>query len=257
MQAYFDGSGKSCDPSVHYLTLAGYIGSAEAWHFFEENWKEICFRRGLKYLHMQENPSYEVIGDFFNECFSVTGWGKYKNKFLATACTINLDDYKKIRGEIESGSIKEPEAYCVDFVITVSLMSLPENLGKPCGKDGLLYVCFDQNEDFINKMHPYWQTRRKNPKDPLHLIRKLSTANMRDTIGLQAADFLAWQTNRYYSKGFREHSGACSQIIRVLATPLFSQYYDYQYFKKITKDTEQLLSGRAEKIILQKPSPAN
>jgi hypothetical protein len=236
LQAYFDSSGKVNDPNTHFLTLAGYIGIPDAWLQFAESWNRILKRFGHPYLHMREKSPLLLIQDLFNECFSPTGWEDFKDKFYGASCTVNLEDYRKICNEMPSCSFKEPEAICVDFVITIALMALPENRNLPYGKEGQIEVIFDQGEPFMEKVVRIWQAEYKSElKSPLKLIRNIETADMRNTVGLQAADFLAWLTNRYYTHGFKEPTGVFAGITRVLAAPLCSQYCDYDYFMNIKK----------------------
>jgi len=43
---------------------------------------------------------------------------------------------------------KEPEAICVDFVVTIALMLLPEDHRGVLGKTGSVELYFDPNERF-------------------------------------------------------------------------------------------------------------
>jgi hypothetical protein len=245
IKAYIDSSGKSDDPRTGFLTLAGYIGTPSAWQHFEERWQRVLQRWGCSYLHMSdayllreefsESKGWTrdrvgaLLRDIFNECFSKTGWGDFKDKFYGASCTVNLADYAKASAE---RFLKEPEAICVDHVVTIALMALPENLALPIRKEGQIELFFDKGEPFMHKVDRIWRSKPNHQlKGPLRLVSSIVTADMRQVIGLQAADFLAWHTNRYYTYGFDEPTGALAQGMRLFATPLFGDYYDYEYLK--------------------------
>jgi hypothetical protein len=246
VQAYYDGSGKSDDPNAQYLTLAGYAGTPNAWRQFEECWSRVLKRWGCQYLHMNEAHSLQgefvaekgwtesrvdsLLADLFNECLSPTGWGNLKGEFYGASCTVNLQDYRKACADVPS--LKEPEAICVDYVVTIALMALPENRKLPIGKEGTVEIFFDKGESFIHKVDRVWRSKPNSKlRGPLQLVSSIGHADMRDVIGLQAADFLAWHTNRYYTHGMNEKTGSFAGVIRVLASPMFERYYDYEELK--------------------------
>ncbi len=52
--AYFDASGSPDDLHVHYLTVAGFIATADQWTLFDRRWKKILKKYGVTKLHMKE-----------------------------------------------------------------------------------------------------------------------------------------------------------------------------------------------------------
>lgn len=248
IQAYYDSSGKSKDSNTRFLTLAGYVGTPNAWRRFEELWNNVLQRWDCSYLHMSDAYLLRkefakskgwtqervngLLRDIFNECLSPTGWRDFKDEFYGASCTVNLEDYTKASADMPSHSLKEPEAICVDHVVTVALRALPENLNLPLGKEGRVELFFDKGEPFMHKVDRIWRSKPNNRlKGPLQLVSSIVAADMREVIGLQAADFLAWHTNRYYTHGFDEPTGALAQGTRIFATPLFDCYCDYEYLK--------------------------
>jgi len=250
IQAYYDGSGRLDDPKARFLTLAGYVGTTNAWRQFEERWKRVLLRWNCAYLHLNEAHYLQkefaaskgwtkdrvngLLQDLFNECLSPVGWGEFKGEFYGASCTVNLEDYAKACTDIPSLLLKEPSAICVNYVVTIGLMALPEDLTRPLGKEGTIELYFDKGESFMHKVDRIWRSKPNNQLEgPLRLVESICAADMREVIGLQAADFLAWQTNRYYTYGFNEPTGSFAGITRVFATPTFSCYYDYDSLKAL------------------------
>lgn len=237
LKAYYDGSGKK---DTRFITLAGYVGTSAAWNQFEKQWSQILNHHGCQYLHMREARSLRgefegwthkrvdaLLADLFNDCLSPIGWEDFKGKFYGASCTVNIADYKRAKAEIPS--LKSLESICVDYVITIALRALPENLDLPFGKEGTLELFFDKGESFLNKVDRIWRAKPRNKLEgPLQLVSGIGSLDMHDVIGLQAADFLAWQTNRYHTHSLNEGTGAFAGITRVLAAPMFEYYYDHE-----------------------------
>jgi hypothetical protein len=173
-----------------------------------------------------------LLQNLINECLSETGWGSFKGEFYGASCTINLKDYKRICSDMPTHKLKEPEAICVDHVATIALKALPENPSMPFGKEGTVELFFDKGESFMNKVDRVWRSKSHDKLEgPLQLVSNIASADMHKTIGLQAADFLAWHTNRCYTHGLSEASGAFAGVARVLSTPTYDRYCDYEYLK--------------------------
>lgn len=247
IKAYYDSSGKIDDPNTRYLTLAGYAGSPNAWRLFEERWSRVLKRHGCAYMHMREfNSSQgnfkgwtkpkknELKKDLFNECFSEIGWGQYKGEFVGASCTINLNDYDRACTDKPSLFKKKPEYICTNFVVNIAMMVLPDNKNMPFGKGGTIELYFDKGEPFLHTIDRIWRDKPKNQlKGPLQLISKIAKVDKHQVIGLQAADFLAWSSNRSYV-GNPTHNyleakpdSVSADISRKLACPLYERYYDH------------------------------
>lgn len=235
--AYFDSSGKPNDPNCKFVTLAGYIGTPGAWHEFKDSWLKVLTRWNCPYFHMNEafmgngvfkgwtkEAVKQLYADLLNECFSPIGWEKYRDQFWGASCTINLVDYRKVKSEMSN--LKTPEMICNNFLITMALKALPENKQKPYGKDGSVKLYFDKGESFMNPISKVWGA--KTGSRLLSLVDVISCLEMREEIGIQAADHLAWSTHRVYSSGPEDILGIMVGYSRFLATPNFEQYYDYQ-----------------------------
>lgn len=175
-----------------------------------------------------------LIQDLFNECIAQIAFVDFKDEFYRASCTVNLDDYAKAYADMSANfRIKEPEAICVDSVITVALRALTENLDLPFGKEGKIELFFDKGEQFMHMVDRVWRSKPKGKlKGPLQMVSSIKTADMHDVIGLQAADILAWQTNRCYTHGFNEATGALAKIIW-FAAPTYHRYCDYDHLKEI------------------------
>ena len=256
LKIYCDGSGSSSDPKARYLTLAGYIGNFDAWEEFKRRWAEVLKRWGCSYLHMVDawelcgeysgwtkKQVTNFIGELFNNCFVPIGRGeRYKGQFYGVSCTVNLDDNRKAAEERKFSRERSPEALCVWFILMAAIRGLPDNPEKPLGKEGSLELYFDENERFINEINKMRRnmSRSQLMNHPLGFLAGPPTPRkMCKIIGIQAADFLAWQTNRYHASNpqhdlrFVDNKTAKAALFRVFATRGVSEYYDYKKLKQL------------------------
>jgi hypothetical protein len=54
LRGYFDDSGKHDDPNLNAVSLAGYLGTVQAWENFEVLWGAVLSRFAIPYFHMKE-----------------------------------------------------------------------------------------------------------------------------------------------------------------------------------------------------------
>jgi hypothetical protein len=165
-----------------------------------------------------------LLADLFNECLAPTRREEVAGQFYGASCSIDLPHYRKARAEIEN--LKEPESLCVDFVVTVALMALPENRVMPLRKEGTVKLIFDNKELFMSKVVGAWTRRRRNERGPLSLIASIDKQDGHICVGLQAADLLAWSTNRYRGEDLTTRFNSMAGFSRVLATTGFECHYD-------------------------------
>lgn len=253
VQGYFDGSGQTSGKDL-FVTLAGYVGPPEAWAVFDERWRGLLTRLGLTHFHMadanarrgefkgwSEDRVHAARARLLNECLAPMGWVDFRGQFVGAACTVNLKDYARARADLPALKQKEPQAICVDHVVTVALMTLPSRKSEPFGKAGKVDLCFDQNESFLHKINRMSQRKPSLGPAVLDLIGRLRVGDMRQLPGLQAADLLAWHTNRYRTGGFSAEPLAGA--VRVFATPNYEMYFDYEKLLATYGRTERPASG--------------
>lgn len=196
IKAYFDGSGKSDNPDCRYLTLAGYVGTEDAWAAFEKAWDRVLNRWGCNYIHMREAKHRGALRDLISVCFGDIGCTTHKTAFCGAACTVDLEAYRCVCHDLpDLQARKSPEDICVDAVVTVALRMLPASDQSETGKSGTIELWFDQDEAFLHRINRAWERKRKRPGIFKH-FSSIRSGAMKESPGLQAADVLAWHTNR-------------------------------------------------------------
>jgi hypothetical protein len=247
VQAYYDGSGGPSPSNGPSITLAGYAARPEFWAEFEPKWNLVLAgdgrRPAARYLHMKEVNGLQ--GEFSRErgwdeqtvkallvdvgnCLS-TAWNENQGdadtpqRFSGVSCTVWLNDYASAVAQLPELGKKPPEAICVDVCVSVALRLLPQApQGQGIlGKTGSVELCFDTNEGFLRRIFPLWRRPFHKRSRPLQLVHRIRSADMERTAPLQAADYLAWNTNRHLAQG-----DLPSGIRRVLSAPMVGSEYD-------------------------------
>ena len=178
--AYFDGSGKSHDPSSQFLTLVGYAADAAVWPAFEVAWLKILSDHQIDGLHfnepeLRENPV--LLGLLLETIEKAGAFGMH-----SVSCSVALAEYRK------SGEARLPGRVCAEWCINELLSQAPS-----------ISCFFDHGEEFFREVYAPWEN--DSPEWPeLSKVRKLALVRSRDFPGVQAADWLGWYINRSLTK---------------------------------------------------------
>ena len=248
IQAYCDGSGKVDDPRARFLTLVGVIAAVGDWKEFEERWDGVLTRHHSPPWHSADANALRkdfvgwtdervlaVKADLFNTCFSGIG---IPRGFICGVCTLDLGDYKRAADQLPAIRDIRPEAFCAFRIAGIALDSLPNNPDASLRKDGVLELFFDMNEPFRHHIEKEWGARKKDRwGDILSRIVSIASVDHRQVLGIQAADLLAWHTNRGYVTGDKTASFYSRMAMRFLR----QEYWDYDGL--IAAFTEKLVSG--------------
>lgn len=194
------------------ITLAGLATEDAIWPEVEKQWAAILHddknRPRAKYLHMKEAIHCEREFSYRN------GWNQKKvfslimdllmylqtvdkKRFRQFACTVDLGAHRKLI----------TEGYNLDNPIEICNSHCPFSVLAWYAHDypGLIHSAhyfFDQNEPFEVPFKLQWTRETQRAISPggmdmfWSLIKTVSCADMRTSPALQAADMLAWATNR-------------------------------------------------------------
>jgi hypothetical protein len=221
-QVYLDSSGHSQDPNCSYLTLTAITGSDSIWRQLERCWQKALDDYEVPCAHM-----CELAGG--NGAFR--GWPEDRkvafakellrcliqhdrSALIACIATVDLREYRKCS---TGRNTKPPEAVCVD-----ACMSLV--LAHPNFEHGTTEILFDMNERFIRHLHWTWSRFKSDSSSWASYIANVQPVEMKVSIPIQAADLLAWATNRRYAPPkldfWRHMLDHC-----ILAMPCYQQFY--------------------------------
>lgn len=234
LEGYFDGSNSGAGwTKSSAVTLAGFAADDSIWYEFDKEWRKILNDSGRRpaapYLHMRyatkgKSPfTYKDGWNLKKVGFLITDLLMYlqtidKSRFRQFACTVDLVAHRKLVAE--GYSLPNPIRICNDHCATTALAWYGTNY------PGLIHSAhyfFDKDEPF----EPVFKARWSEKKDATvvvsfvdyfwSLIKTVTTADMKDKPALQAADLLAWATNRSLStakdKSFRDLHKAMKAII--------------------------------------------
>lgn len=200
-----------CDSSIdsrsNRLTLAACFAPPDVWEEFERCWAQVLGREGstLNYLHMRElgERSDKTLYELINECISPAALGRDEEVCLFGAfCTITGDDFERAQLDAPRLRSRSRESVCVEVVTELGLRRLLRS--NEDGPVGSLEVYFDRGEPFEAELLRVWRRAMQQPADkrgPLGWVSSVRSIPMRESAGVQVADFFAWHINRWLSQG--------------------------------------------------------
>lgn len=235
LKVYCDGSGKSDDPSIRYLVLAGLIAPPEAWDRFEREWRTT--------LDLYESPpwhskdAFYLTGEFagwtldrvralrndlYARCFDKIAWEE--PPIIHSNCTVDLEDYRRAVIDMPAVGDTPPEALCAYWIANTATSWLAKNEDDPLAKEGSLLLYFDRNEPFQHRIQKEWERRKGDPSDIINRIIQIAAVDYRQVIPIQAADFMAWHTQR--GRVWPE-KGVVAATMSEFAAPRDAMFWDY------------------------------
>jgi len=202
---YFDESGDSRDSQHSALAVAGYVGPPSAWAVFENAWVAALAEFNIPYLHMRElskrigafaawtkgEPHIEErVGTLLGRLAGAIGIAGLKG-FGATVVLRDVD-----RFNVETGLRLHPKALAIYACALEVRQVFPDEVLE------LLVDRMDRGEVLVETARKYgltdnYYTALKNFPS-FRVLPKSGAENPRNTPGLQAADFLAWEARKNY-----------------------------------------------------------
>lgn len=197
VSGYFDDSLASGDVWV----VAGYAGTINQWELLERLWNEALVRHGVPYFHMREmadpkgpfakwhppqDHKDEVLA-FLSDLVAAIRKSRLK-MFGSAVWTSDLD-----RFNAEHGVSIEP--YPLAAYACLSQVAFEYQLP--------VTAIFDRVEKIQSKLRRAWQYIRTEPLWP-ELCDNIATMPLQKTVtsrqvpGMQAADFIAWESRKAY-----------------------------------------------------------
>jgi hypothetical protein len=211
LRAYFDSSGQVKD---RYMTLAAFVANEEMWKQFETDWNKILGDHCPKapYVHMRELVHQR---DGFDSSLGWTNDSAFglsnkclvymshldKKRFRMVYSAVDLEAWRKLRAE--TYQLPDPVDLCVETcqlgIFGWYMQTYPDILDLHADR---IDVFFDQGEPFKGAFEKRWREEKKESRragkswDSWRMISRISTVDMRQVPGVQAADVLAWAVNR-------------------------------------------------------------
>lgn len=250
LRAYFDGSHSGGNWTTgKYITLAGFAIDEDLLAAFENGWNAVlqnsAERPAAPYLHMRELRRHHD-GVFSNQA----GWTDEKRgnlvfhllRYLQTipktrcqifGCTLDLDDYRRLKaqGSLIATPIQVCNHFCPQIALAWYVQKFPGIVTE-------LHYLFDQDEPFLHHFYRKWMKARGNRlditgnKEAWSMIKTVAPGDAHQAPGLQAADMIAWATNRKFCADegdFMKHL----HHIALQVIPSTTAFFGYNALKEI------------------------
>lgn len=147
-----------------------------------------------------------------------------KSNFLVFSCIVDMDAIRKLSGE--GLSVPSEVFFCNKYVSEHLITALGRAILRnhpeefiTLGADDLAHFMFDRNEDFREPFSNEWKreiyaAEKCGKSSYWQLVNSVTEGHMKDTPGIQAADMLAWSTNRENLAQCGQHGTGLASIIR-------------------------------------------
>lgn len=225
VHVYLDGSGKADSRAV---TLTGVAAPQALWAEFQSKWIQALDKSGVpdRDLHMadlmasqgsfsgwDEPRKRSLVCDLWNVIGSFRG-----TSLRAYSCTVLTSDYKRAKAVFPT--LRPLAAICVNYCVG-GLHITPEEKGT---EDRCVLLYFDRNEPYMHTINRVWLRHRKHAVFMRQILDIIIT-DRTTSFQVQAADFLAWNVNRYHCETEKQPWRVIGPII---AIEHFTAVYDYE-----------------------------
>ena len=219
VRAYFDESGSEELPG--YFGVAGFVGSDYQWSVFDRLWEEALEITGAPYLHMRE---------FAHSVDAFTDWKEDKTRrkqlmagvvaavlqseLTPVGSAIRVSDFDALTEE-QRIRVQSPYFYCLQEVLWgFALATLDED------SEVEVHVTGDRHRQHEEKARKLHRALRRTGGLCANLSEKLNFADMQQTLGLQAADLLAYEmVKELKNQDVRHEDRMRWPLDRILAEP--------------------------------------
>jgi hypothetical protein len=148
-------------------------------------------------------------------------------------CTLDLDDYRRLKAE--GSPIATPIQVCNHFCAQLALAWYVQHFP---GIATEVHYLFDQDEPFLHQFRRKWMRARNyrldatGNREAWQMIRTVAAGDTHATPGLQAADMIAWATNRRFCAeegDFMKHL----HYFALQVIPSTTAYFGYDSLKEV------------------------
>lgn len=256
IQAFLDESGVKGTHPV--FTFAGFIGRAERWAQFSDEWlRWLCARPRIEYLKMNEAARAKPKGQFasftteqrdakLRGCIAILK--NYPQQ--AIQISVKIADYQSQLAHGTPTSIRDPWFLAFFGILSGVCYEMVET-----GVPEQLEIIFDEHSIFKPRVD-YWYSRIRGDIGTLHdpaLASVLPPSPIFKTdlefAPLQAADVLAWLFRNAYSGNRNEFEWIAEELHSVIPMSQYATFYDAERMKNVTQLADEMVKRITPEMI--------
>lgn len=244
LRAYFDDSGTHGDSSA--VVWAGFMGTDTEWTEFEKDWAVLLTREGLDTFHMWD------LSHVDGQCQSIE-WTQGRRDFVirefrevlarrnivGIGAVVRLDDWNEVvqKGSWLEQRLGSPNYFAFEKAIQIAL-GLAQSAAAVSGLAEKVSFFFDMREQEAVKN---WDIAKQYSEEARWApwYQGIAFVSMKDTLPLQAADMLAYET--YQLEVDRSEQGSSAALrahmqALLRAVPAHGTYHDAQALRILVRD---------------------
>jgi hypothetical protein len=198
LAGFFDDSGKESNPRGEFVCLAGYVAGDMGWTDFVALWGQLLLKHGIPYLHMKDfvplQGPYKQLG------WSISKRNEVLSDFIAVIKDTNLigvgvSVHAQAWRTVVPEELARQHGNAMEFCFQRVCRLIVDRMKKVAPRE-LLGMYFDCDEEFSAARFRLFSWVRQHNETAREYISSITFANPLHWVGLQAADFLAWQTRK-------------------------------------------------------------
>jgi hypothetical protein len=205
LKGYFDESGDEHDARHAALSVAGYVGDTTSWPAFEERWRDVLREFDVPYLHMRELQHRRgafaawTRGDPKSDVREASFLGKLAGAIGEAGlepfgAVISLSGLRRFNAETAAGL--DAKALAIyGCVLDIRRRHAHDTIKIVFDRMDAGSATIDLAKDCAAS-DSYYPDARNFPV--CRILPKEGPEGSRNTPGLQAADFLAWEVRKNY-----------------------------------------------------------
>jgi hypothetical protein len=195
IEVFADESGKLNDG--HFLCFCGFVLDDDRLESFDEEWRKLLGRDNRAYIHVNE---LTYLGETELNRRLADYVSTIRNNLNAIISVgLDVDYYRRMeRPKQQLLGKRKPMLFCFARLMRLVLMKIAEweaQRGAPY-PDGSAALIFDDDEEYSVKCYRLYATIRRERADVKRLFSIFSAADDKFAPALQAADVIAWYTNK-------------------------------------------------------------
>lgn len=218
LSTYLDGGGSVCDPTSTVFSIGGYLATDDQWESFESEWQTVLDEFEIPALHMKELAHFRKIfakwrrqektrAAFLSALADVI----QRNDLEGFAYSVNMAHYRQVDKRVRLSEAWPP--YALTALWASARIRDWQRRYRPKDSLLLLFELGDAGQGpFKHKMENDWEGT--GMMKPAFIPKQwCEHGETRHVLPFQAADFIAYETNKMLTDFFTDGKRRARQSI--------------------------------------------
>jgi hypothetical protein len=206
LRSYLDETGSDDDPNVFICGFGGGLAEAGVWRKLEKKWKAVLDGYALPYFHATDFFSYRDLWkegwkgnlprcrELYRRLWDVIE----KARIFPIGCLLPMERYRALL-TVEKRK-RLVGAYFVTFQATMGMVGTPLGDIHISQNISIITTVFDNKKGFGSAIESFFDYLTQQSSLLKRKLARPTQANWRQTIPLQVADIIAYESHREFRR---------------------------------------------------------